>query len=338
MISSIHVPSSSLYTSLVSDITSLLRQTKNAVMSGTCTQVVVGNSTGDLDSLACVLVLASLKGIGACMPIPRVQLSWRKDVMAVCTALNIDLNVLLCKEEIEQLGSSVEQLQLTLVDHQRVEPPFLQDKVTQVIDHHVDEQIVGHAEKIIKTTTSCATIVANEFLLPAGRTIDKDALKLLSAAIHKDMSEKGGEYVTCIDLTTHQRLQQAIGHLGIDERDLCQLGRDVADLSRSQILHRDCKMYPLRGRGVYCVASVPCSIDSQWFSDIEALRQEKGALFAFAFGTQRSGERLLCVMGEANMHLLTNLTSLFGVPNHGIWHTSIQSRKELAPILASILG
>lgn len=225
--------------------------------------VILGTEACDLDSAVSSVVYAYLltklcsdasKVDTLFLPIlniHRSSLITRRDIAHSFQKINIPLDLLPCKNEInlKELASSG-KLELTLVDHNILAPQdkYLENYVSEIIDHHKDERIEKH--KNVKTRLeavgSCATLIAEEFFNKASKDISKEIASLLYDTILLDTinfspeAKKGTPldeiYVTKLEaiLNTKDRNQTFLAAQNAKF--------DVTGLSFSQLLTRDLKV------------------------------------------------------------------------------------------------
>ena len=142
------------------------------------TCLVLCNESGDLDSVACAVLLGwhetnKHQGVPALplLPFPRADLPLKTEVIKVFKKENLPLDHVVCLDEL-QLDNLHEKTDVMLVDHNVINVPQLQvldDRVVEVYDHHKLERPVKEkkeeAEKVeVEATGSCATIVSRKII------------------------------------------------------------------------------------------------------------------------------------------------------------------------------
>ena len=141
-----------------------------------CT-LVLGNESGDLDSVASAVLLAwheSNKHSDVhALPIlafPRADLPLKTEVTKVFEKEGLSLDHVVCLDELE-VDKLHADTDLMLVDHNVINLPELQcldERVVEVYDHHKNqrpEKPRRKAEKVvIQNTGSCTSIIANKII------------------------------------------------------------------------------------------------------------------------------------------------------------------------------
>ncbi|KAH8554615.1 hypothetical protein BGW37DRAFT_480405 [Umbelopsis sp. PMI_123] len=157
-----------------------LGRVKDAIRTGLSNDklyLITGNESGDLDSIASALTFAYLSEHKSksqqdlflpLVNIPKDDLALRPEAGFVLSESSIDAQFLCYNDtiDISILPNVFQQLQLILVDHNKLCNPFSfnQEKwsplIGGIIDHHVDEHMYDcKLFRTIKPTGSCASLV-----------------------------------------------------------------------------------------------------------------------------------------------------------------------------------
>ncbi len=216
------------------------------------THGVLGNESGDLDSVASALCYSLLKGEEKMIPFlnfPKKDLFAKKELMHLLTQGGISPDALYFKEDLERFSGS-----LTLVDHRRlaVDQQNFRPRVRSVVDHHPgqsDPFSQPYEEEIVICGSTASIISSKREKWP------HDAASFLLGAILLDTSNlEDRNKTTEFDRKAVLSLSQSTG---IDRRsfyeELLQLKEDVAD---EDLLKRDAKSYK-DGQLIYAISSVP---------------------------------------------------------------------------------
>lgn len=244
----------------------------------------MGNMSGDMDSVASALALASLLG-NSFIPvinIPRAELFLRKDVLYILNLLKIEPNQLYFREDIPALLGSMTEL--ILVDHNVLSPgqeelaPF----VRRIIDHHQDEQYSYPQleSKTIERVGSNATLILEVIQQKNPEALTSKLALLLLAPLLLDTSNfQDSRKVTVHDQKALQILLSRINasSLPSDFYETLLENRQACDPSRPDLLlKKDCKLYR-EGQLTYGISSLPKFIS--WTLDNDACWQEDQLAF-----------------------------------------------------------
>ncbi|KAG9126865.1 Exopolyphosphatase [Ceratobasidium sp. 392] len=296
--------------------------------------IVMGNEAGDLDSCASAIAHSYLSTTldntrtVALIQTPRTDFNLRPENLLAFQLAHLDPNHtdLLT---LDDLGSSISLSDLhtsfVLVDHNRLLPKFItkgSDRVTAIFDHHEDEkQHTGANPRIINTTGSCASIVADHYRgrLSSNEVIP-DVASLLLSAILIDTNglkrkEDGGK-ADATDLAASKSLYplsrfgtiSAAGESSNEGKTipdltelLSQAKLAVSHLSGRDLLRRDYKEYefgsPSAGNITRVgLSTVPMSLDTwmerdgsaKFWADQSQWISERGLTFSGVLTTYRT--------------------------------------------------
>lgn len=246
---------------------------------------VLGNESGDLDSIVCALCYAYfLGGKQGYIPIlnfSREDLALRPELLYLMQELQIPEKRLFFKENL------VNPLEIVLVDHHTValDQEYLAPLVVEIVDHHPGQ--MPQYPRLIQvecvTVGSLASLIATK--LPA-REWPEDCARLLYSAILLDTKNGKDPYKTTpLD---EKMLASLTDRLHRERNADYLLLKDLKEsLTPEQWLYKDLKSYQLRGES-YGIASGP-SFEGLELRAVEELRQKKGfsALFLFETTTKR---------------------------------------------------
>jgi exopolyphosphatase len=251
--------------------------------------LVMGNPSGDMDSIASAIALSSALGKGylPLINIPRDELFLRKDVLFLFDLLKIDPATLHFQEDLPSLLTRITGV--ILVDHNALSPgqeelaPF----VRRIFDHHRDEQASypGLESKMIAKTGSSATLILDAI---KQKDLTPELALLLLAPLLLDTSNfQDTRKVTAKDRKAFQVLLSRAGALvPPDFYETLLENKLYADPARPDLLlKKDCKLYR-EGSLTYGISSLPKSIawtldnDVHWQEDqLTFLREQKVPLW-----------------------------------------------------------
>lgn len=239
--------------------------------------VVLGNESGDLDSVASALCYSFLKKPELVIPIlnfPKADLKSKKELIYLFNEWGIPLDVLYFKEDLTAFrGEAV------LVDHRwlAIDQRYLKPLVRRILDHHPgsSDPFPHLIEEEIVLCGSNATLVAAK-----KEDWPKDAAAFLLGAILLDTNCLENPHKTTeLDRKMAQSLAESAA---LDCRsfyeELLRLKEDVQD---EDLLKRDAKSYS-EGRLVYAISSIPrkLAFDREAWEKFRKERQVH-ALFVF---------------------------------------------------------
>lgn len=246
---------------------------------------VLGNESGDLDSIACALCyayfLGEKQGYVPILNFPREELALRPEFMALMQELDIPEELLYFREDLGKMKEVVLVDHHTLAFEQRDIAPF----VVEIVDHHPGK--IPAYPRLVQTESetvgSLSSLIGAK--LPA-KEWPEDCGRLLYSAILLDTKNGKDPYKT----TTLDEKMLASFSLRLKrerEADFLQLKSLKESLSPEQWLQKDIKSY-FEGKIHYGIASAPSfrGVDPLL---IESFRQKKGyeALFLFETGTKK---------------------------------------------------
>lgn len=233
-------------------------------------QVVMGNQSADMDSLVSAIALAYIRENSVpLVNIPAADLAIRKDALFVLEKFGIDPSVLLYEEEIPLLLEQAQlgKIRLTLVDHNELayDQQKLLPFVSEIIDHHVDEN-VNYPElksKKIQMIGSNTTLIAEEILKNHPDQMTPELASFLLAPILLDTGNLHDHLKTTPrDVETVNELKKVATEKDLDTYFAILLEKkNEVDLTRPDlILKKDFKTYH-EGYLTYGISSLPHSVD-----------------------------------------------------------------------------
>jgi inorganic pyrophosphatase/exopolyphosphatase len=242
---------------------------------------VLGNESGDLDSIACALCyayfLGEKQGYVPILNFPKEELALRPEFLT----LKIPQAGLFFKEDLKKMH------EIVLVDHHTLalDQQNLAPFVVEIVDHHPGEiPVYPHlVQKECVTVGSLASLIASK--LPA-REWPADCAMLMYSAILLDTKNGQDPYKTTpLD---ERALDSLAKQLKRDRNDdYLHLKALKESLTPEQWLRKDLKSYR-NSVCIYGIASGP-SFQGLESSQIEKLRRDRGfeALFLFETSTKR---------------------------------------------------
>jgi inorganic pyrophosphatase/exopolyphosphatase len=307
--------------------------------------VVLGNESGDLDSVAASIALSFLlassndsstpqmfAGItvsrNSVLPVlnfRREDITLRKDVSYVLAEAGIDISYVVCIDDISlQQFASDRLLQLLLVDHNVLCPSqaYAAAHVIACVDHHADSLQEASPQRCIRSVGSCCSIVTDLF---AQHPQLGSVAFLLAAAITIDTKNLTSPVTTDTDVSAMRCLRAHLDSFD-DARageiflQLQQLRQDVSGLAVSQLFLKDMKQFLLPCGVTITFSSLPVPIttlgalDRSWTSSVLDLILARGwhALLALSSVDPASGLRSVAILARDDAaaarvcHLLRN--------------------------------
>jgi len=272
----------SLPSSVASPISSLVQSASDS-SPPTSVTVVMGNEACDQDSgvssLAYAFHLHLLFPNLLIIPVLNIfeeDFDLKTELVASLEEVGIGKNDMVFRDtfDIEALGDSVK---VVLVDHNALadKDVGLNDKVVEVIDHHVKEREGENV--LIEPVGSCCTLVA-EKIFSENRTFDdKTTLNLIYKTILLDTVclEEKAKRVTPKDVKIIEAIEEKIGKK--NRKDVFdKVWRDkqkIDHLSPYQLLKRDLKMVTGKNDNVtVAMSSVPMLVQN--FLKLENVEQD----------------------------------------------------------------
>ena len=230
--------------------------------------LVLGNMACDLDSGVSSLVLAyhrassshSQRTVLPVMNIPRQDFVLKTELVTALEDEGITAEHLVFRDDF--YFSCIPDLQLILVDHNVVsdEDKRYEDKVVEVIDHHVKESQCDNS--IIEPVGSCSSLVLRQIWKERPDFKDETCLRLVHATILVDTVALRPEAkkVTPLDTEMVEKCEALVGTLKSRDEIYKYLDgekRRVGHLNAKQLLRRDFKTFISKKHGTICVCSVP---------------------------------------------------------------------------------
>lgn len=254
--------------------------------------MVMGNESGDLDSIASALCYSLLnaekRAVIPLLNFPRKELSFRKEVLYLFDLYGLDQKNLYFKEDLQGF-----QGELTLVDHHTLalDQKYLRPLVKRIIDHHpgAPENFPQKVEAEIVHCGSTATLIA---LQAENKPFSKEASALLLGAILLDTHCLQDPIKTQAADRSMAKWLSGISQISFQPffETLQGLKEEIKE---DEALQRDVKSYN-EGLLNYAISSVPKQIvydSGAW----EVFRKEKKvhALFVFVNKADEKGKTLL---------------------------------------------
>ncbi|KAM5129451.1 exopolyphosphatase PRUNE1 [Mantella aurantiaca] len=221
--------------------------------------VVLGNEACDLDSMVSAITLAyflsktsSSKNLVyvPVLNIPREDFPLRTECVFFLRESRISEELLTFRDEVD-LAELYEsgQLSLSLVDHNVLprSDSYMEDVVTEVIDHHVLERKPStNCRVTVELVGSCTTLVAEKIIQEAPEILNVQLASLLRGTIVLDcvnmapaagkVTPKDTEYVTILE----SKFPDLPARNGVFD-SLQNAKFDVSGLSTDQMLRKDLK-------------------------------------------------------------------------------------------------
>lgn len=258
-------------------IASFLKMSQEAAKIAQPLTVVLGNESGDLDSvigsISLAYVLNTSFKFGTTVPVLNFDpqdLPLRSDVNKFLSLYGITKNMLLtaeksCRDNESFVDIANEEIQIILFDHNRMSSCFTgcERKVVGVVDHHKNENLyleTTQSLRIIKPTGSASTHVVK---LCLDHNIDFPFPSFLAAPIVIDCEnfDFSRNRATEEDVYAFKWLERkAVPQLNPLDlyQKLKQWRADIFDLSVEENLRRDYKFSECKSFQIG-VSSIPCS-------------------------------------------------------------------------------
>ncbi|KAJ8908364.1 hypothetical protein NDN08_005074 [Rhodosorus marinus] len=266
-------------------------------------RLILGNESADMDSIVSALVFAFVRTKSTkdvYVPVintVKQDLPLRTDVAYLFAKLGLDMNTLTFVDEVDFRTDGNEEV--VLVDHNRLSgsQEALSDRVTQVIDHHADENLYTKANRKIERVGSCASLIVEALSSQAERSIllgNECLCRLLLATILVDTVNHDAKQLRSTE--TDRRACEIIrsGSSVVDSDalflSLQKAKFDQSRLSSSDLLRKDYKQWNLNGINLG-IASTGLSLESWLERDGDSVHSE---LYRYK-GTQSLN--ILMVMG-----------------------------------------
>ena len=265
--------------------------------------LVLGNMACDLDSGVSSLVLAyhrastshSQRMVLPVMNIPRQDFVLKTELVTALEEAGITEEELVFKDDF--YFSCVPDLQLILVDHNVLsdQDKRYEDKVVEVIDHHVKETQCENS--IIGAVGSCSSLVLRQIWKERPDFKDETCLRLVHATILVDTValSPDARKVTPLDTQMVERCEELLGTVKSRDEIYKRLDdekRRVDHLNAKQLLRRDFKTFKSEKFGTICVCSVPM-LAKYW---VELISVEKHVI---SFQKEGGFSRGVLVLGSS---------------------------------------
>ena len=273
-----------------------------ASLPGPEVTVVLGNMACDLDSGVCSLVLAHHRAVSGqhnvvipVFNIPSQDFPLKTELVAALAAENIDAEDLIFRDQLDL--ANIQDLKLILVDHNVLadQDKHLDDKVVEILDHHVSE--TSHTNlAIIEPVGSCSSLVLRKIFLENPEFADLCSLRLVHKTVLIDTTELRPEAkkVTELDVKMVEKCESILGLNITDRHQIYEAlqgeKRRVNHLNAHQLLRRDFKTLSDNKIKV-CLSSIPMLAKS--WSHLPDLESHLGAFLA------QGGFTVLLVLGSS---------------------------------------
>eukprot|EP00747_Dinoflagellata_sp_TGD_P120314 gnl/TRDRNA2_/TRDRNA2_173205_c1_seq8.p1 gnl/TRDRNA2_/TRDRNA2_173205_c1~~gnl/TRDRNA2_/TRDRNA2_173205_c1_seq8.p1 ORF type:complete len:362 (-),score=72.53 gnl/TRDRNA2_/TRDRNA2_173205_c1_seq8:450-1535(-) len=301
-------------------LASAKKELENAKGGSGKVKVVMGNEAGDLDSMACALVLAFAYAESQdcvwfpVINVPRDELRLRKDNVEVFKVGEVKEEDLIFIDEIplEDIAKAG-RLELTIVDHNELSPrqSYLTKSVTAIIDHHKDAMLYTDTVKEGArnclfprgSATSLVTMVLRDTDEKTKACLSDPAVSLmLQSTIMLDTKNlKSPDKTTDLDrdaMKVNRDIvsgKKAWGNYSPSDwhKHLAGLRMDISGFSAVDVMKKDCKFGSIANEQ-FAIGSAPVSLKS--------------------IGVLESKETLTAFAGELNKFMQSNkINSVFAL-------------------------
>lgn len=225
--------------------------------------VVMGNSSADLDSMVCAILYAYSATLATSeLHVPlfnleREDIELRRDAVTLFQEQKIDYNLVPCVGDIclDSLHSS-NQLSLTLVDHNALAPSQngLEEAVVTIIDHHKDENTCPQAKRTIEPAGSCSTLVLEYLLLTSPHAMTRELAIVVLCTILLDTQNLDSSKKSFLPKDIHMA-ERLIKQTGADRAHyydtLLEKRSEIDGLSVRQLLRKDAKRAVVGNQAMY---------------------------------------------------------------------------------------
>ena len=192
--------------------------------------------------------------------IPREDFALKTELVAALQQEGVTEQCLVFRDELD-LGH-IENLELILVDHNVLaeDDRRHEDKVVEVIDHHVHETSCENA--VIEMVGSCSSLVLRQIWKENPDFRDASSLRLIHATILVDtvLLKPEAKKVTAVDVEMVEKCEAILQNSNSRDDIFNQLNdvkRKVDHLNAKQLLRRDFKTLATSSEEKICLSSVP---------------------------------------------------------------------------------
>uniref|UniRef100_A0A7S0BUJ9 DHHA2 domain-containing protein n=1 Tax=Rhodosorus marinus TaxID=101924 RepID=A0A7S0BUJ9_9RHOD len=249
-------------------------------------RLILGNESADMDSIVSALVFAFVRTKSTnnvYVPVVNTvkqDLPLRTDVAFLFAKLGLETNALTFVDEVNFRTDGIEEV--VLVDHNRLtgSQEALSDRVTQVIDHHVDENLYTTANRKVEGVGSCASLIVQALSSQAERSIllgNECLCHLLLATILVDTvnHDQKLQRSTETDKRACDIIRSSSGVVDSDAlfRSLQKAKFDQSRLSSSDLLRKDYKQWNLNAINLG-IATTGLPLESWLERDGDSVRSE----------------------------------------------------------------
>ncbi|EDV21335.1 uncharacterized protein TRIADDRAFT_60259 [Trichoplax adhaerens] len=284
--------------------------------------IVMGNEAADLDSIVCSITYAyflaqrslteSNVRVIPVIDIPRKDFQLRAEISYLFKSIKLKENLLTFADEIDlQALYDANKLSLTIVDHNRLSNKHeqLADCITDIVDHHLDEDQFPECDIILEPVGSCATLIAEQLMDGDCSLIDNEVGLLLLSAIIVDTANLDVNFArtTEKDIEIANKLET---YVDFDELPFSRLELydkmkeakfNVSHLSTYDLLRKDYKSIAALDQSVG-ISSVTIPMEefierNQFVNDVSAFGDEKNlagfVIMSFYFESDIAKRQLL---------------------------------------------
>lgn len=357
--------------SLSDFIQGLVPATRTFASSTDPVNVVMGNESGDLDSMVSAVLWAyamTHKTDKHHLPlfnIPRQDVPLRKEAPWVFKEAGIDIQAVPCAEEVNLSAlAASRRLRLILVDHNTpcADQLDLGSSVVGIVDHHEDEGKHMEASRKIEKVGSATTLVAAE-LLKASLVTPEVALLLQSAILLDTRNLNANEvHFLPLDREVASTLQEITGREPSKfYGELFTRRMDVSGVPLADLLRKDAKSVSMNNYHFYMSSLAGMSLEilttnfPNWQQELLRCCKEKGwdlLIIMMAFTEGKTFNRHLVLAGgelvaplrdylsrsESKLELEPLSASSSSSTLAFVQRNSKASRKQVLPLVRQYVG
>jgi exopolyphosphatase len=251
----------------VGKLNRFLETVRGTIASSDLIQCVIGNEAADLDSMASAVLYAYSKAHDASadskttyvpvINVPREDFKLRTEAVYLFQEAGVNPQWLIFSDEIDLASLKMAgKLKIALIDHNRLASvqESLTDCVTEIIDHHKDENLFASASpRVIEPVGSAATLVAEIILNQGKDLLDEGSAKLLLGTILLDTVNLDPEAKRATP-KDQQIVDKLLALTGVNRQqmfDKLQAEKfNVSALDTSDLLRKDYKEWKLGAKQV----------------------------------------------------------------------------------------
>jgi len=286
-----------------------IRPLREASLAGKHVRLYMGNEAGDLDSACCALAMSYCSQFVdpeiIHLPLfnfPQSHFNLKTEVRYALGLFDIRATDLFFRpDDLENIKSQVEKLEMVLVDHNNVvaEIEHLKDSIVRVIDHHrmVEPCLLpSDCDKIMKLVGSCSSLVA-KFCSENVKKSD-ELCRLLAMAILIDTANfSPNQTIDDIDREQYSELTNQLQDWDKDSvyKKVVDARFDIQGLSIRELLLKDAKTLRCQNEKTIFAATLHCALDEM--SNRDGCWNE---IETFMNSTESNGADLLLMMGTVS--------------------------------------